>query len=84
LRPTGAGKKAELDFRQAELRPLRGNPEVTAENELETTAECGAVDGRDDRFRECIERRDYFAKRGRSRRKPEFRDIGARGKEAPC
>ena len=52
----GRRHDAEPHFRQCELRSLRGDCDVRARDEADTAAEYVAVDPRDDRFIELVER----------------------------
>ena len=77
LRAAGARQEAELDLGQADAGAGRGDAVMAAERELEAAAERRAVDRRDDRLADALDRLDDLDQPGRAARLAELRDVGA-------
>ena len=83
LRAASTRQQAELHFGQADARFRRGNPIVAGERQLEAAAERGAVQCRDHRLRQRLDRGDDLAQARGLRRLAEFGDVGTGEKRAP-
>src|SRR5690554_5341587 len=77
LGTAGAGQQAQLDFRQADLGVLAGDPVMAAQGHFQATAQGGAVDHGDARLAAGLDLVDHFRQAGRLRRFAELLDIGA-------
>ncbi len=83
LRSTGTGEEAEVDFRQAALGTGYGNAVVGAEGDFKTTAEGGAVDGRDHRLVGVFHHGlDLVQALRRGRRTAELGDVSTRNERS--
>ena len=82
--PSGSREETELDLRQAELRVRTRDPIVRGHRQLETAAETGAADRRDDRLGAGLHSIDELAQGrvGGPRGRAELPDVGAAGEEA--
>ena len=83
LRAAGAGQETELDLGQADAGAGRRDAVMAAERELEAAAERRAVQRRDDRLADALDRLDDLDQPGRAARLAELRDVGAGREGAP-
>lgn len=83
LRTARTGKKTQLDLRQAQPRRAHGYAVVTAQRDLQPSAQGGAVNGGDDRLLAGLDRVDHLGEGGPDRRLAEFGDVGTGEEGAP-
>lgn len=82
LRAARAGQKAELHFRQTELRAFDGEPVMRGQRDFQPAAERRAVNRGDDRLAARFDAVADVGQRRRNRRLAELADIRARDETA--